>query len=154
MRAVTTGFLFFGYMFLAMTVGALLWRGGLGTGTGVAATLGTLGILAAVHVATASALKARALGQEIAQVREAHRLLADAMEQTQGALSDLAQAIESGGVEEGVAGVERAFQHRLGLVSPRRRAIGPGQAHAAEPDAGDLEGTDPALVHFMLVSAA
>ncbi len=96
MRAVTTGFLFFGYMFLAMTVGALLWRGGLGTGAGVAATLGTLGILAAVHVATASALKARALGQEIAQVREAHRLLADAMEQTQGALSDLAQAIESG----------------------------------------------------------
>jgi len=96
MRAVTTGFLFFGYLFLGMTVGALLWRGGLGAGAGVAGTLGSLGVLAAVHVAVASAARARALSQEIAQVREAHRLLADAMEQTQGALSDLAQAIESG----------------------------------------------------------
>jgi cyclic-di-GMP phosphodiesterase, flagellum assembly factor TipF len=96
MRAVTTGFLFFGYLFLAMTVGALLWRGGLGVGAGVAGTLGTLGLLGAVHVAVASAARARRLTAEIAQVREAHRLLADAMEQTQGALTELAQAIETG----------------------------------------------------------
>ena len=76
MRAVTTGFLFFGYLFLGMTVGALLWRGGLGLGAVVAGTLGSLGVLAAVHVAVASATRARALSQEIAQVREAHRLLA------------------------------------------------------------------------------
>ena len=32
MRALTNGFLFFGYVFLAMTVGVFLWRAGLGLG--------------------------------------------------------------------------------------------------------------------------
>lgn len=96
MRAVTTGFLIFGYLFLALTVGALLWRGGLGLGAGAAGTLAALGLLCAVHVAVASAARARALSAEIAQVREAHRLLADALEQTQAAMGDLAQAVESG----------------------------------------------------------
>ena len=30
MRNITTGFLFFAYLFLGMTVGAFLWRAGLG----------------------------------------------------------------------------------------------------------------------------
>ena len=39
MRNVTTGFLYFAYLFLGMTVGAFLWRAGLGIGAGVAGTL-------------------------------------------------------------------------------------------------------------------
>ena len=38
MRKITGGFLFFGYVFLAMTLGAFLWRAGLGVGAGTAAT--------------------------------------------------------------------------------------------------------------------
>ena len=45
MRAITNGFLFFGYLFLAMTVGAFLWRAGLGGGAGVAGGLGAGGLL-------------------------------------------------------------------------------------------------------------
>ncbi|KPF79665.1 diguanylate phosphodiesterase [Brevundimonas sp. AAP58] len=96
MRALTNGFLFFGYVFLAMTVGAFLWRAGLGLGPGIAATFGVLGVLGAAHALIAGAAERRRLKAEIDAVREAHRLLADAMEQTQGALGDLAQAIEAG----------------------------------------------------------
>jgi cyclic-di-GMP phosphodiesterase TipF (flagellum assembly factor) len=96
MRALTNGFLFFGYVFLAMTVGAFLWRAGLGIGPGVAATLGVLGVLTAVHAIFTGIGERKALRAEIGQVREAHRLLADAMEQTQTALGDLATAIEAG----------------------------------------------------------
>jgi cyclic-di-GMP phosphodiesterase TipF (flagellum assembly factor) len=96
MRALTNGFLFFGYVFLAMTVGAFLWRAGLGLGPGIAAGLGMFGVLGAAHAMIAGAAERRRLKAEIDAVREAHRLLADAMEQTQGALGDLAQAIEAG----------------------------------------------------------
>ena len=96
MRALTTAFLFFGYVFLAMTVGAFLWRLGLGGGAAFAAALGALGVLGAVHLFISGGSQRRALRAEIGQVRDAHRLLADAMESTQGALTELAQAIEAG----------------------------------------------------------
>jgi cyclic-di-GMP phosphodiesterase TipF (flagellum assembly factor) len=96
MRALTTGFLFFAYAFVAMTVGAFIWRLGLGAGAGFAATLGAMGILMAVHLLLVAPSQRKALRSEIGQVREAHRLLADAMEQQQTALTELAQAIEAG----------------------------------------------------------
>jgi len=96
MRALTNGFLFFGYVFLAMTVGVFLWRAGLGLGPGIATVFGVLGVLAAGHAMIAGASGRRRLQIEIDAVREAHLLLADAMEQTQGAIGDLAQAIEAG----------------------------------------------------------
>ncbi|CAN5410007.1 EAL domain-containing protein [soil metagenome] len=96
MRALTTGFLFFAYAFVAMTVGAFMWRAGLGGGAGFAATLGTLGLLGTTHLFVASFGQRKALRAEIGQVRQAHRLLADAMEQQQNALAELAQAIEAG----------------------------------------------------------
>jgi cyclic-di-GMP phosphodiesterase TipF (flagellum assembly factor) len=96
MRILTQGFLFFGYLFLALTVGAFLWRANLGGGAGVAAGVGTLGVLAAMHTFITAKADKTALRKEIHQVREAHRLLADAMESTQGALTELAQAIETG----------------------------------------------------------
>lgn len=96
MRALTTGFLFFAYAFVAMTVGAFIWRAGLGGATGFAATLGALGLLGAVHLFVASIGQRKSLRREIGQVRQAHLLLADAMEQQQIALSELAKAIEAG----------------------------------------------------------
>jgi cyclic-di-GMP phosphodiesterase TipF (flagellum assembly factor) len=96
MRALTTGFLFFAYAFVAMTVGAFLWRAGLGGGAGFAATLGTLGLLGTAHLFISGLGQRKALRAEIGKVRDAHRLLADAMEQQQNALTELAQAIEAG----------------------------------------------------------
>jgi cyclic-di-GMP phosphodiesterase TipF (flagellum assembly factor) len=96
MRALTNGFLFLSYVFLAMTAGVFLWLAGLGLGPGIATTFGVLGVFGATHALIAGAAERRRLQIEIDAVREAHRLLADAMEQTQGALGDLAQAIEAG----------------------------------------------------------
>lgn len=96
MRALTTGFLFFAYAFVAMTVGAFIWRAGLGGAAGFAATVGTLGLLGAVHLFITSFGHRKSLRGEIRQVRQAHLLLADAMEQQQIALSELAKAIEAG----------------------------------------------------------
>ncbi|MBJ7511712.1 EAL domain-containing protein, partial [Brevundimonas sp.] len=100
MRNLTTGFLYFAYLFLGMTVGAFLWRAGLGAGAGVAGAIGALGLLGAFHGIVTGMAARRALKKEIDQVREAHRLLADAMESTQGALTELAQAIESGALSD------------------------------------------------------
>lgn len=97
MRKVTSAFLFGAYLFLALTVSALVWRGGFGAGAGVAALFGVLGFCVAVHAVVSAALDRAELSRQLAAVREAHRLLADALESTQGAISDLAQAVESGG---------------------------------------------------------
>ena len=119
MRALTTSFLFFGYVFIAMTVGAFLWRAGLGAGAGVAATFGTLGLTAAIHAFISGLAGRRALKAEISEVREAHRLLADAMESTQGALSELAQAIESGALSrtEALTGEVRMLENLIQQMS-------------------------------------
>jgi len=91
MRALTQAFLFFGYLFLALTVGAFVWRAGLGAGAGAAGAIATMGLMVAVHVGITGRADKVALRNEIEQVREAHRLLADAMESTQGALTELAR---------------------------------------------------------------
>ena len=59
----------------------------------------------------------------------------------------VAEAIEGGGVQVRIAGVERAFQHPFGLVARRRRPVGVGEAHAAEADGRDVEGTDGTGLH-------
>lgn len=119
MRALTNGFLFFGYLFLAMTVGAFLWRAGLGAGAGAAAGVGTLGLLTAAHALIVGRSQRAALKKEIDQVREAHRLLADAMESTQGALTELAQAIETGALTstEALSGEVRMLETLIQQMS-------------------------------------
>ncbi|HST90740.1 MAG TPA: EAL domain-containing protein [Brevundimonas sp.] len=119
MRALTQAFLFFGYLFLALTVGAFVWRAGLGAGAGAAAAIGTLGLLAAIHTYLIGRADKAALRKEIDQVREAHRLLADAMESTQGALTELAQAIESGAVvsNEALTGEVRMLESLIAQMS-------------------------------------
>ncbi|KQW80928.1 flagella assembly cyclic-di-GMP phosphodiesterase TipF [Brevundimonas sp. Root1279] len=119
MRALTQGFLFFGYLFLAMTVGAFVWRAGLGAGAGAAAGIGALGLLGAVHGIVTGKARAARLKKEIDQVREAHRLLADAMESTQGALTELAQAIETGALSstEQLSGEVRMLESLIQQMS-------------------------------------
>src|SRR5690606_2703724 len=97
MRNITAAFLFGAYLFLALTAAALIWRGGFGAGAGTAALFGVLGFCVGVHAMVSGALARVELARQLAAVREAHRLLADALESTQGAIGDLAQAVESGG---------------------------------------------------------
>ena len=132
MRALTQGFLFFGYLFLALTVGAFVWRAGLGAGAGAAGAIAMLGLLAAVHAFITAKADKVALRKEIEQVREAHRLLADAMESTQGALTELAQAIESGALSstEQLSGEVRMLET---LIQQMSESIDQRVAQAAPP---------------------
>ncbi|MFE9083005.1 EAL domain-containing protein [Brevundimonas sp. NPDC003935] len=122
MRKITGGFLFFGYLFLSLTIGAAIWRAGMGAGAGAAGVLGALGVLIGLHAVIAGILDRRALRKEVAKVREAHRLLADAMESTQGALTELAEAIESGALSktEALTGEVRMLE---GLVQQMSESI-------------------------------
>lgn len=96
MQRLTKAFLIGGYVFVALTVGAFLWRGGAGWGAGAAAVLGTLGFVLCVHLWIAQHLSEKAIRTEIEQVRDAHRHLADALEQTQAAFDQLADIVEAG----------------------------------------------------------
>ena len=100
MSKLTTAFLIAAWTCLALTIAALFWRSGMGVGTAMAALFGSLGLGAGVHAMVAGSLARRETHRQIAAVREAHRLLADALESTQGALSDLAAAVQAGGPSE------------------------------------------------------
>ncbi|HYF23960.1 MAG TPA: EAL domain-containing protein [Caulobacteraceae bacterium] len=99
MRNITSALLIGAYLFLAMTVAALLWRAGVGEGAAIAAFFGALGLTFAAHAVISQGMARAALEREIETVREAHRLLADALESTQGALTDLAARIETGALD-------------------------------------------------------
>jgi cyclic-di-GMP phosphodiesterase TipF (flagellum assembly factor) len=94
MRNITTALLMGAYLCLALTVSALVWRGGAGWGAATAALVGALGFAFALHVLIAQAATRRALVAEIEAIREAHRLLADALEQTQTDLADISARID------------------------------------------------------------
>jgi cyclic-di-GMP phosphodiesterase TipF (flagellum assembly factor) len=119
MRKITDLLLFAAYVFLALTAAALIWRGGMGVGAAVAGFMGALGLFAAIHALVAGGLERRALRHEIGAVREAHRLLADAMESTQGALTELAQAIENGAIgnNEALTGEVRMLESLIAQMS-------------------------------------
>jgi cyclic-di-GMP phosphodiesterase TipF (flagellum assembly factor) len=136
MRLLTQAFLFFGYLFLALTVGAFVWRAGLGAGAGAAGAIGTLGLMVAMHVGISSRADAVALRKEIEQVRAAHRLLADALESTQGDLADLSQVIESGAVtlNETLSGEVRMLETLIQQMSDtlEQRAAQPAPTNPYE----------------------
>lgn len=119
MRALTQFFLLFGYLFLAMTVGAFIWRANLGLGAGAAGAIGTLGLIAAVHTFITSQADKAVLRQEVGQIRDAYRLLADAMEQTQANMSDLARALEAGSAtsNEALSGEVRMLETLIQQMS-------------------------------------
>jgi cyclic-di-GMP phosphodiesterase TipF (flagellum assembly factor) len=119
MRALTQGFLFFSYLFVAMTLGTWLWSANLGLGSAVAGFVGAAGLLVAIHVLIAARADKAALRKEIDTVRQAHRLLADAMESTQSALTDLAGAIEAGSLTstESLTGEVRMLESLIQQMS-------------------------------------
>ena len=93
MRKITQLLLMGAYLFIALTAAALLWRGGAGWGAGTAALMGSLGLLFAAHAMFAGASARSALQKDIESIREAHRLLADALETTQDAVNALADRV-------------------------------------------------------------
>lgn len=81
MRRLTLALLCGAYLCLALIVALLLWRNGGGWGASVAALVGGLGLAFAFHGLIERALDSAAMRNEIAALREAHRILIDQIEQ-------------------------------------------------------------------------
>jgi len=82
------------YIFVSCTIAALLWRGGAGWGAGVAGLIGSLGFLFTLHNLIGRRMDTGALRQEIEQLKDAQRLLAEHIESTQAALEGLADTLQ------------------------------------------------------------
>ncbi len=95
MRKATTALLAGAYLFLASTVAVLLWRTGAGWGAAGAGMVGALALCLAVHDLIARTSENSALRKDLERLREAHRLLADHIEATQGDLEHLAETLQA-----------------------------------------------------------
>lgn len=91
MRKITVPLLIAGYISLALTAGLFVWRSGGGWGAGLALTVGSLGVMLTIHALLTRALDRAAMTDEISQMREAHVILADQLEQMDARLNSLSE---------------------------------------------------------------
>jgi cyclic-di-GMP phosphodiesterase TipF (flagellum assembly factor) len=89
MRKIVFGFLWAGYLCLALTAALLLWRSGGGWGAAISGLLGALGLAFALHSLVARSLDRAQLSAEIAAVRQANALLLRQVEALQGSLGEI-----------------------------------------------------------------
>ena len=82
------------YIFVSFAVAALLWRAGAGWGAGLAGLIAALGFLFALHELIGRRIDTGALRQEIENLKDAQRLLAEHLESTQAALEGLADTLQ------------------------------------------------------------
>ncbi|MDO1558825.1 EAL domain-containing protein [Brevundimonas sp. 2R-24] len=127
MQKLTAGLLFGAYVFLAMTVAALMWRGGMGVGAASAGLFGALGFAFSLHALISGAMGRAALRREVEGIRQAYQLLADAVESTQGSVAELAGAVEKGavGANEALTDEVRILEdlvHRMSASLDARQA--------------------------------
>ncbi len=94
MARATPALLMGTYIFLSLTVAALLWRGGSDGGACVAAFLGTMGLCTGFHVFVGQKLMAARIDKDLDRVREAHRLMVEAIDATQKDMLDLADSVQ------------------------------------------------------------
>ena len=95
MRKLAATLLGGAYLFAACALAALFWVRGAGWGAGAAVLVGSLALFTALHAVIGRVLDMSGLRGEIAAIRDAHRLLADHLEETEGALEELAAQLQS-----------------------------------------------------------
>ena len=99
MRKLAAALLSCAYIFAAMAVAALMWRGGAGWAAGLSALIGTLALAFSLHTLVGRIFDTASLRSEIATLRDAHRILADHIEATQDAVEALARTLQTETVE-------------------------------------------------------
>jgi cyclic-di-GMP phosphodiesterase TipF (flagellum assembly factor) len=123
-----------------MTFAALVWREGSGPGVVAAVFMGALGFLLSVHAMIGRGIDALAFRAELSNLREAHKILADQVEATQGGLEHLEQTFETEGAErtEAIVSEVRMLEDLVarmgeGLEARLTAAAAPAQArHMAD----------------------
>jgi len=93
MRRVTVALMIGAYVCLALIAALLLWRNGGGWAAGVAVLTGALALLFSAHGLIARALGDGALKAEIANLREAHLILADQLADMHERIGALVQTV-------------------------------------------------------------
>jgi len=93
MRRVTEALLGGAYLCIAFTVALMVWRGGGGAGAGFAALIGSFALALAFHGVIARALERGGLSRELADLREANRILADQLEGLYGRMAGFAESL-------------------------------------------------------------
>jgi cyclic-di-GMP phosphodiesterase TipF (flagellum assembly factor) len=94
MRRVTEALLAGAYLCLALTVALMVWRGGGGAAAGLAALIGSFALALALHGLVGRALDRGGLQRELADLREAHRILADQIEGLYERMAGFAETLQ------------------------------------------------------------
>ena len=95
MRKAALALLGCAYLFTSMAAAALAWRGGADPGAGAAVLAGALALCLAVHGLVSRMVEGASVSRELASLREAHRILADHLEETEGVVEELAVRLEA-----------------------------------------------------------
>jgi cyclic-di-GMP phosphodiesterase TipF (flagellum assembly factor) len=93
MRRLTLGLLCATYLCLSLIVAATLWRNGGGWGAGVAALVGGLGLCFAFHGLIERALETAEIKGDVANIREAHKILLDQVEALDARMGEMFEAV-------------------------------------------------------------
>ena len=93
MRKITVALLAGAYLCLALTGALLIWRGGGGWGAGVAALVGGLALALSLHGFVSRQLERGRQRGDLADVRDAHVILANQLEKMHERVGALAQTV-------------------------------------------------------------
>ena len=129
------------YCVLGLVFAAMLYHGGSEVGTCIAALIGTTAICLAFHALVAQNFSERRISRDVDLVRDAHRLMVDAIDSTQKDMIELADRVQnqrSSRSEELTSEVRMLedLVKKLGESIEDRLAewqAGPGPAYEAQP---------------------
>ncbi|MGC1304324.1 MAG: EAL domain-containing protein [Caulobacteraceae bacterium] len=138
MRKLAAALLSCAYILAAFAVAALVWRAGAGWGAGFSALAGALGFAFALHALIGRTLDGTALRREIEALREAHRILADHIEDAQAAMEALGHTVQVESAEraEAIVSEVRMLEDlvaRMGETLTARLEARPQYGAAAGP---------------------
>lgn len=142
MRKVTMALLAGAYICLALTAALLIWRGGGGWGAGVAALIGGLALTIAMHAYVVRGMDDERLRGELADVRDAHVILANQIEKMHDRLGGMAQTLatetyerseilaeEIRRLEDQVHEMGETLEERLAAPSPAQLRVAAAMQH-------------------------
>lgn len=94
MKHLTSSLMFGTYLALSATASALLWNQGADTGASIAAFLSVFSFCTAFHVMVSHSMQQAILRRDVDTMFEAHKLMADCVEQTQKDMVELADRVQ------------------------------------------------------------
>jgi cyclic-di-GMP phosphodiesterase TipF (flagellum assembly factor) len=140
MRKVALALLSGAYIFISLSVAALFWRSGAGWPVIASGFAGVLALIFTLHNLIGRGLDAAGLRRELADLRAAHRILADNIESAQDVMETLSQTVQIEAAERTQAIVSEVrmledLVERMGeTMQARLTAVAEPSANAGRPD--------------------